>query len=263
MEVIVLSGGFDPVHDGHISMFREAAQKYDHVIVGLNSDDWLTRKKGRAFMPYDVRKSVLQSIKWIDEVVGFNDDYDNACDVLEYAISAHTNVTFGNGGDRAEGNFPELEFCKQNDIAVDDTLGGATKINSSSDILAQWTWQLTKRDWGLWKVLADYKTVKVKELVVNPKSELSWQSHEHRNEIWFVRQGTATIYYSSDNEGKEVFVTTKRANQSFDIPVQKWHQLVNETEELLSIIEIQYGFECVESDILRGSRPPGNYLPSY
>ena len=73
MEVIVLSGGFDPVHDGHISMFREAAQKYDYVMVGLNSDDWLTRKKGRAFMTYDVRKAILQSIKYIDEVVGFNE----------------------------------------------------------------------------------------------------------------------------------------------------------------------------------------------
>lgn len=262
MEVIVLSGGFDPVHDGHISMFREAAEKYDYVIVGLNSDEWLTRKKGRAFMTYDVRKSVLQSIKWVDEVIGFNDDDDTCCDVLEYALSAHSNVSFGNGGDRTEGNFPELNYCNQNDIQIDDTLGGATKINSSSDILAQWTYQLTKRDWGLWKVLADYQTVKVKELVVNPMSELSWQSHEHRNEIWFIRQGTAKIYYSADDEGKEVFVTTKRENQTFDIPVRKWHQLVNETKELLSIIEIQYGTDCVESDILRSSRPAGDYLPS-
>ncbi len=262
MEVIVLSGGFDPVHDGHISMFREAAQKYDHVIVGLNSDDWLTRKKGRAFMPYDVRKSVLQSIKWIDEVVGFNDDDDTCCDVLEYAISAHANVSFGNGGDRAEGNFPEINYCTKNDILIDDTLGGSSKINSSSEILAQWTWQLTKRDWGIWKVLADYKTVKVKELVVNPHSELSWQSHENRNELWFIRQGTATIYYSSDDEGKDVFVTRKKPTQTMFIPQCKWHQLVNETDELVSVIEIQYGSACDESDILRAVRPAGDYLPS-
>ena len=84
------------------------------------------------------------------------------------------------------------------------------KLNSSSEILAQWSFQLTQREIGaLWKVLADYKTVKVKELVVNPHSELSWQSHENRNELWFIRQGTATIYYSSDDEGKDVFVTTK------------------------------------------------------
>ena len=262
MEVIVLSGGFDPVHDGHISMFREAAQKYDHVIVGLNSDDWLTRKKGRAFMPYDVRKSVLQSIKYVDEVVGFNDDDDTCCDVLEYAISTHANVSFGNGGDRAEGNFPELDYCIKNDIQIDDTLGGSSKINSSSEILAQWTWQLTKRDWGIWKVLADYKTVKVKELVVNPHSELSWQSHENRNELWFIRQGTATIYYSSDDEGKDVFVTTKKPTQTMSIPQRKWHQLVNETDELVSVIEIQFGTDCSESDILRAVRPAGDYLPS-
>ena len=262
MEVIVLSGGFDPVHDGHISMFREAAEKYDHVIVGLNSDDWLTRKKGRAFMSYDVRKSVLQSIKWVDEVVGFNDDDNTCCDVLEYAISTHTNVSFGNGGDRAGGNFPELEYCKQNDIQIDDTLGGDTKINSSSDILAQWTWQLTKRDWGLWKVLADYQTVKVKELVVNPKSVLSWQSHDHRNELWFIREGVATIYYSSDDAGKDVFVTRKRPNDIFLIGKRKWHQLANETDKIVSVIEIQYGSECVEHDILRAVRPTRGILPS-
>ena len=262
MDVIVLSGGFDPVHDGHSSMFREAAQKYDFVMVGLNSDDWLIRKKGRAFMTYDVRKTILQSIKYVDEVVGMNDEDGTCCDVLEYALSTHTNVYFGNGGDRAEGNFPELDYCKQNDIQIDDTLGGSSKLNSSSEILAQWSFQLSKRDWGLWKVLADYKTVKVKELIVNPHSELSWQSHENRNELWFIRQGTATIYYSSDDEGKDVFVTTKKPTQTMSIPQRKWHQLVNKTDELVSVIEIQFGTDCNESDILRAVRPAGNYLPS-
>ena len=262
MDVIVLSGGFDPVHDGHISMFKEAAQKYDYVIVGLNSDDWLTRKKGRAFMTYDVRKAILQSIEYIDEVIGMNDEDGTCCDVLEYALSTHTNVSFGNGGDRAEGNFPELDYCNQNDIQIDDTLGGSSKLNSSSEILAQWSFQLSKRDWGLWKVLADYKTVKVKELIVNPHSELSWQSHENRNELWFIRQGTATIYYSSDDEGKDVFVTTKKPTQTMSIPQRKWHQLVNETDELVSVIEIQFGTDCNESDILRAVRPAGDYLPS-
>ena len=65
MNVIVLSGGFDPVHDGHIEMFKDAARKYDYVIVGLNSDDWLARKKGRAFMGFDVRKAILDSIQYL------------------------------------------------------------------------------------------------------------------------------------------------------------------------------------------------------
>lgn len=262
MDVIVLSGGFDPVHDGHISMFREASEKYDHVIVGLNSDDWLTRKKGRPFMSYDVRKTILQSIKWIDEVVGFNDDDDTCCDVLEYALTTHPNVSFGNGGDRSEGNFPEIDFCKSNDIQIDDTLGGTSKINSSSDILAQWSWQLTKRDWGLWKVLADYKTVKVKELVVNPRSKLSWQTHEHRNELWFIREGVATVYYSFDKHGDTVYKETLKPNQTFELGIGHWHMLVNDSDELLSVVEIQYGDKCEESDILRAVLDESKALPA-
>lgn len=255
MDVIVLSGGFDPVHDGHISLFREAAEKYDHVLVGLNSDQWLDRKKGRTFMSYDVRKSVLQSIKYIDEVVGFNDDYDNACELLEYAIQTYPNVTFGNGGDRSEGNYPEIDYCKMNDIAIDDTLGGVSKINSSSDLLAQWTWNLTKRDWGLWKVLADYKTVKVKELVVNPHSELSWQSHDFRSELWFVRSGVATVYYAEDTKGEIVQQKKLLPNQIISLRKGAWHQLVNDTDELVSVVEIQYGDKCTEDDIVRAKRP--------
>ena len=262
MDVVVLSGGFDPIHDGHISMFREASEKYDHVLVGINSDAWLTRKKGRPFMSYDVRKSIVQSIKYVDEVIGFNDDYDNACDLLEYAIQTHSNVTFGNGGDRTGGNFPELDYCKLNDIQVDDTLGGSTKMNSSSDFLADWKFQPTDRDWGLWKVLSDYGTCKVKELVVNPRSSLSWQTHEHRSEVWFVREGVATVYFSLDDEGNHVRKTYLAQDETMKIYKHKWHKLVNEGDVPLSVIEIQYGEMCVESDILRAPLNESKALPA-
>ncbi len=261
MNVIVLSGGFDPVHDGHIEMFKDAAKNYDYVIVGLNSDDWLTRKKGRAFMGFDVRKSILNSIQYIDQVISFDDSDDSAVEAIEYARKNHQFVTFGNGGDRKD-NFPEEAFCREHNVAIDATLGGNTKLNSSSDFLAEWKFQPTDREWGLWKVLADYKTVKVKELVVEPNSNLSWQSHESRNELWFIREGTATIYYSSDDDGKDVFMTIKSPNDTFMINKRKWHQLANETEEIVSVIEIQYGDECVEHDILRAVRPTRGILPS-
>jgi len=263
MNVVVLSGGFDPVHDGHIEMFKDAAKKYDLVLVGLNSDDWLIRKKGRAFMSFDVRFAVLDSCQYVDEVFSFDDSNNTANMAIKYVLDNYglNSITFGNGGDRS-GNFPEKDFCFQNDVLIDDTLGGMTKLNSSSNFLADWKFQPTNREWGLWKVLADYKTVKVKELIVTPNSKLSWQSHEKRHELWFVREGLATIYYSSDDSGKDIFVTHKKPNDVFSINKRKWHQLSNETEEPLSVIEIQYGDECVEHDILRAVRPRGNYLPS-
>ena len=254
MEVVVLSGGFDPVHDGHVEMFKAASLKYDYVIVGLNSDEWLKRKKGQPFMDMSVRKSIIAAMTYVDEIMEFDDSDGTCIDLLNKVADLHTNVTFGNGGDRADGNFPESDFCVLRGIAVDDTLGGTTKINSSSDFLAQWRIRGTKRDWGEWKVLNNYNgTTKVKELVVLPGEKLSWQSHEHRSELWFVREGVATVYHSED--GKDVFKTTLKQHETLTIPVNHWHQLCNDTEWILSVIEVQYGDNCVEYDIVRAPRP--------
>jgi len=258
MEIVVLSGGFDPVHDGHIAMFEAAARKYDYVIVGLNSDDWLSRKKGKPFMPYSVREKVLKSIKWVDEVWDFDDSDDSACNLLESVAFSHANITFGNGGDRSNDNYPEYDFCLAQGINIDDTLGGSSKLNSSSDFLNEWRIETCKRTWGEWKVLNNYNsTTKVKELVVKPGESLSWQKHQFRNELWFVREGTATVFYSADANGTDLMKTTIGKHQTHTLYVNRWHQLVNETDKELSVIEIQYGTKCLESDIIRSSRPSG------
>jgi len=91
--------------------------------------------------------------------------------------------------------------------------------------------------------------------VVFPNQSLSWQKHEHRSELWFVRQGLATVYYSLDFEGKDVRTAWIQKHRTFTLEQGKWHQLVNETEEPLSVIEIQYGSDCSEHDIIRCNRP--------
>ena len=118
------------------------------------------------------------------------------------------------------------------------------------------------RDWGWWSVLAEYdKSCKIKELVVKPKTKLSWQRHNFRSEVWFVRKGTATIYYSDDREGlKNVFKDTKVEKQTHRISRYQWHCLANETNEEVSVIEIQFGDDCRESDIIRKQLPQGSYL---
>ena len=118
------------------------------------------------------------------------------------------------------------------------------------------------RTWGWWSVLAEYdKSCKIKELVVDPQAKLSWQRHELRSEVWFVRKGTATIYYSHDKEGvKDVFKVTKVEKQIQRISTYQWHCLANETNEKLSIIDIQFGDDCRESDIIRKDLPRGNFL---
>jgi len=137
--IIILSGGFDPIHKGHIRMFKEASMN-GMVVVGLNSDNWLIRKKGKFFMPFKERKEILESIKYIDLVKSFNDSDDTACDLIHKINSKFSdkyNIFFGNGGDRTNQTTPEINFCNDNNIDLIWGLGGG-KIQSSSDLLKNW-----------------------------------------------------------------------------------------------------------------------------
>lgn len=257
-KVIILSGGFDPVHEGHISMFAEAKAYYDYVIVGVNSDSWLTRKKGKPFMQREARISVLESIKYIDKVLTFDDSDGTAISLLQDCrrLYPHCNLTFGNGGDRSNKNYPEVDFCLSNSITLNDTVGGNNKLNSSSILLDNWKNTVAQREWGMWKVLQQYtpNKIKIKELVVEPHKSLSWQKHQHRSEVWFVKEGIATVHLS-DYSDKDISAKTLCETDVLIIPIARWHRLSNETDKTLSIIEIQYGSDCLESDIIRESFP--------
>lgn len=251
--IVVLSGGFDPVHEGHIAMFREARQKYDRVIVGVNSDQWLARKKGKPFMPIKSRKAVLKAISYIDSVVEFRDTDNTAIDLLRQVKHTFPGalITFGNGGDRSNSNYPEFSYCMTNKILINDKLGGLDKQNSSSSMLDNWATTTQERPWGYWRVLYEYKDnkTKIKELVVNPNCYLSWQKHIYRGEIWFVKSGTATLYKSLDNGN--IVMHTVRQSEYASIKPLEWHTVKNNDAKPLVIVEIQYGDKCIEDDIIR------------
>ncbi len=139
-KIIILSGGFDPVHIGHIRMFKEAKERGDVVIVGANSDEWLNRKKGRAFMPLVERIEILKAIEYIDYVWTFDDKDNTACKLIDKVIQKFSDragefkIYFGNGGDRTDETTPEINFCNQNDINMIWGIGGE-KIQSSSDLI--------------------------------------------------------------------------------------------------------------------------------
>ena len=137
--IIILSGGFDPVHKGHIRMFK-ASKIIGEVYVGLNSDKWLLRKKNKFFMSFKERKEILESIKYIDLIYKFNDDDDSACNLISIINKDYKNkcnIFFGNGGDRTNETTPEVEFCTKNNIEMIWGLGGG-KIQSSSELLKKW-----------------------------------------------------------------------------------------------------------------------------
>ena len=255
MKVVIVTGGFDPLHSGHIAYFKEAKKLGDHLVVGLNSDDWLTRKKGRPFMPFEERAAIIKELEVVDEVIGFNDSDDSACSVIGQVLATKGSswrVIFANGGDRHMTTTPEYTTYKDNkDVAFAFGVGGENKVNSSSWILEEWKAPKTKRTWGYYRVIHEYnKHTKVKELAVPPGGKLSMQRHQERSEHWFVAEGTATVYTldsSSDVDLHGVF----EQHKSLHIPVGQWHQLANEHDTDLKLVEIQYGTNCVEEDIER------------
>lgn len=125
-QTIALSGGFDCAHIGHYRMFKDAA-KFGKVIIFLNSDEWLTRKKGRPFMPYEERKEILEYCKYVNLVIPAIDDDNTVCESLSLIQPSY----FGNGGDRKINNTPENILCRQLGISTIYSLGGE-KIQSSS-----------------------------------------------------------------------------------------------------------------------------------
>ncbi len=142
MRVVIVSGGFDPIHSGHINHFIEARKLGDILIVGLNSDEWLTRKKGKPFLPIDERLAVVKSMRMVDSAVAFNDDDNSSISLIRQALVLFDDVLFANGGDRTRDNIPEIDaFDKDPRVQFAFGVGGTHKQNSSSWILKEWTSQ--------------------------------------------------------------------------------------------------------------------------
>jgi cytidyltransferase-like protein len=253
MDIALVTGGFDPIHSGHLAYFKEA-YKIGRLVVAVNSDEWLARKKGRAFMPLTERVEILRNINGVSDVIIFDDSDNTACDAIAMTARMYFDATihFINGGDRTEENIPEMSCSVVNswtNVEYHFGVGGEDKKNSSSWILKEWMAPSTKRVWGYYRVIHETDTHKVKELTVEPKKSLSLQKHQHRSEFWFVSEGIATV-----EEGSDSCLLSKRDYRLYDqlvIPVGGWHRLSNETDRPVRIIEIQYGSKCTEEDIVR------------
>jgi D-beta-D-heptose 7-phosphate kinase/D-beta-D-heptose 1-phosphate adenosyltransferase len=132
MTVVAISGGFDPVHRGHVSHIREAKKLGDKLVVILNNDNWLMKKKGYVFMPQEERKIILEALRGVDEVVitghSENPDDMSICKELE---SVRPDI-FANGGDRHAGNIPEYDLCEKLRIKMKFSVGGGKEQSSSS-----------------------------------------------------------------------------------------------------------------------------------
>ena len=251
-KIVLVTGGFDPVHSGHIAYFKAARTLGDMLIVGLNSDEWLIRKKGASFMPWNERLCIINNLSMVDEVYTFDDEDGSARHFIQQVRSHYPDATlvFANGGDRTKDNIPEMDV-QDNNIEFVFGVGGEDKKNSSSWILQEWRASKTERPWGYYCVLHTVgKRTKLKELTVNPKTCLSMQRHDHRAEFWFVAEGKASVY-SLDNSSDHDLIGHYGLHEYIFIARNQWHMLCNETDQPLKLIEIQYGDNCVEEDIER------------
>jgi len=250
--IVLITGGFDPLHSGHIAYFKAAKELGDILVVGVNSDAWLTRKKGSPFMPYKERAEIVRNIVGVDFVIDFNDDDGSAKHALWMVRQSYPQdiIVFANGGDRTQTNIPEMDSGIDN-VEFVFGVGGENKMNSSSWILQEWKAPKTERPWGYYRVLhQDGPGMKLKELTVNPGCSLSMQRHRYRFEHWFVTEGTATIN-TLDADGKTVMKNFVMKNMQTYIGREEWHQLVNKSDTPLKVIEIQFGEQCTEEDIER------------
>ena len=257
MNIIIVSGGFDPIHSGHIAYFKEAKALGDKLVVALNSDNWLINKKGKFFMPFEERKAIIENLSSVDSVIDFDDDdIGSATNALIKVKEMYPNddIAFANGGDRNKGNIPEMSV---DGIEFLFSVGGDDKKNSSSWILKKWQYYHEERLWGSFYNLFEEEQVKVKELIVDPGKGMSFQKHFKRHEIWMVSKGSCVVNYSKDDPDNKQNIQLNKFDH-YLVPLGEWHQITNPFDETCHLIEIQYGEECVEDDIERTEY----YLPN-
>lgn len=214
MKKIVISGGFDPLHPGHIAMIEDAA-KYGEVHIVVNSDEWLVRKKGFFFQPWNDRKKILEV--YTPHIHEVDDSDGTVCEALRRIKPDY----FGNGGDRGAKNTPELDVCEELEIEPVFELGGG-KYSSSSEVNGR---KRVKTRWGYYDVVIDQPKLKVKLLHIEAGKKLSLQRHHKRSEFFFMPSG-------------EVLMNLPGV----------WHAPKAPDHEDITIIEVQVG-DSVEDDI--------------
>ena len=247
--VVAVSGGFDPIHIGHVRLFQEAKKLGTHLLVIINNDNWLRQKKQRIFMPDSERKEVIAALKVVDKVI-LTGHKKNPTDMSVCAELIKTKPDiFANGGDRKKGNIPEVPTCEQIGCKMVFGVGKGGKVQSSSWLLEKYVQKKASeksesRPWGKFEVFVDDYNHKVKKLTVAPGAKLSLQSHKHRAEHWIVVKGTAKVVNGEN-------LLTLHENESTYIPANHKHQLANPGKTPLEIIEVQTGDYFGEDDIIR------------
>jgi D-beta-D-heptose 7-phosphate kinase/D-beta-D-heptose 1-phosphate adenosyltransferase len=232
MKKVCTSGYYDYMHLGHVESFKMAKQLGDYLIVFVDSDNRAIRKKGFVFMPENERAEIIRNIKWVDEVIIIDTS-------IAEALEKHKPNVFFKGGDRTIDTLPkeELDICTKFNIEI---VCEGEKIQASSSLIDKTS---VIKPWGKYNLLHQGLGFVVKKLTINPHCKISLQYHNHRSEYWTVQKGIVNVIVNEN-------ITTLRDGGSIFVPEKAIHRIMNHSDDIAEIIEIQYG-KCDELDIVR------------
>lgn len=243
MKTVAVSGGFDPLHIGHLRMFQEARDLGDRLVVIVNNDNWLKTKKDFVFMAEDERAEIIRSYAFVDQVI-VTDHIDNDPDrSVCRALEQLKPDIFANGGDRYGSNIPEFELCQRLGIEMAFLVGGA-KTRSSSHLTnrIRLTGVTEVRPWGEFTLYHKGENFWLKKITIAPGQQTSLQKHRGRGELWMCIDGHIQAIFG-DGRTKDL-----KAYDVTRFAAGVTHRLKSQSGG--TVIEIGYG-ECDESDIIR------------
>ena len=248
---VIVSGGFDPIHLGHLNLINEAS-KFGKVIVIVNSDEFLIEKKGFYLIPSNERVEIIKNLKNVESVfLSIDKDESVSESIKTLAADKSFNIKFfANGGDRkTRSDIPEQKICEENDIELIFDVGGG-KTQSSSNLFKEaidvfnFYKNYTKKPWGSYLNLLKESNFLVKKILVDVNEEISYQSHEFRDEHWILVEGTLEVINGSSTR-------VLKSNDYDFIERGAKHRIKNIGTNTAVMIEVQFGDKIDENDIKR------------
>ena len=246
---VAVSGGFDPLHIGHVRMFKAARSLGDKLVVIINNDNWLRKKKGFVFMPQRERAEIIKAFPFVDRVVFTDHVKDDEDMSVVRALTKLKPAIFANGGDRKPSGdpVPEVALCKKLGIRMIYNVGAGGKVQSSSWMIgaARRPASRSVRPWGEYYNLDSGRRWNLKTIYIKPKMRLSLQYHHHREEWWLLVSGDA-LAMVRDADGEKTVPLKK--GEIFRVHQKQIHRLSSQKGGIL--VEVAYGaFD--ENDIVR------------
>lgn len=244
---VATSGGFDPLHVGHLRLFKEARKLGDKLVVIVNNDNWLRAKKGFVFMPQKERAELIGAYPFVDKVVFTDHRRSDPDPSVAATLRKLKPAIFAKGGDRTRTNTPETSVCKELGIVAKYNVGGG-KVQSSSWMIARSSRPVMRsvRPWGEFYGWDSGKKWYVKTMYVKPKKRLSLQYHKHRSERWVLVEGDATAITIENGEKKK---TPLKIGDTFIVYTGMPHRLISKRGGIL--VEVAVGSTFNENDIVR------------